>query len=192
MYELANSLCNVVYSTDYVLYDGPKDLAALDRITLGLANLDQNVLHQMSGAAHELLLMRLRVGTDDDVTSMREFVSQIDGRYIRAFSEINSLASEIRTIVDAVRKEIETSDKTRRTLQTVKMERLQVVEHAVDFWKRFSKRDVPTTDIKPAQPFTKFLADLLLCFELDSSPEKAFSAWLKQQRPPPPSRQITW
>lgn len=181
LYELADSFYNLVYSTDYCLFDGPKDLAALDRLTLGLANLDQNVLDQMSGAAQELLLMRLRAGTDDDLNSIREFVSRIDGRYIRAFSEINSLASEIRNIVDAVRAEIDTSDRKRRSLQVIEMERLQVVEYAVDFWKRFSKRDIPTTNIKPAQPFTKFLADLFLCFDLNSSPEKAFASWLKQQ-----------
>ena len=95
------------------------------------------------------------------------------------------MASELSMIVDAVRREIETSDRKRRSLQVIEMDRLQVVEYAVDFWKRFSKREVPTADIKPAQPFTKFLADLFLCFDLNSPPEKAFGSWLKQQRTPP-------
>lgn len=183
--ELADSFCNLVYSTDYRLYDGPKDLAALDRLTLGLASLDESVLDQMSGSARELLLMRFRVGTDDDANSMREFVSRSDGCYSRVFSEITSMASELRVIVDAVRREIETSDRKRRSLQLIEMDRLQVVEYAVDFWKRFGKREVPTAEIKPAQPFTKFLADLFLCFDLNSAPEKAFGSWLKQQRTPP-------
>lgn len=112
LHQLADSFCNLVFSTDYCLYHGPKDLAALDRLTLGLASLDENVLAQMSGSARELLSMRLRVGTDDDVNRIREFVSRSDGHHSRIFSEFTSMTSEFRLIVDAVRREIETSDRS--------------------------------------------------------------------------------
>lgn len=160
LYELADSFYNQAYSTDYCLYDGPKDLAALDRLSLGLASLDHNVLDQMSGAAKELLSKRLRVGTDDNMKQVEEFIERTGGLYSLAFREFTSLAPGIRTIVDAVRNEIDISDRKRRTLQTIEMERLQIVEYAVDFWRRFNRKDIPTTNIKPAQPFAKFLADV--------------------------------
>lgn len=177
---LADAFLALVSQLPLGLYDGPKDIAVLDRLIQGLTLLNETVLSDFSLTANEELSMRLfetdRSGSEFELSHDNYCTPNLGS----AFFDFLKLAPVVRNAVTKFRDEIEASEKKRKSLARIDLYRLAVVHNAVLCWKNFGRRPLPTADIKPAQPFARYLADVLELFEIESSPTKAYQSWREQ------------
>lgn len=182
---MSEVLLKEVDEANFVLFDGPKDLEALNQISRGLANVDQRVVASLSDSARQLLSDHLQSGflsEPSDGASARSERSDFQS----AFFKFAETASEIRDHVEMVRCVIELSKRTKRSVGQIKSDRLHVVDVAVRFWELYAEKPLPEAEIKEGQPFSRFLVDLFEVFEIDSGPVRAHRAWLAQAGRSPP------
>lgn len=183
--KMARKFLNVLGWKPFTLYDRKKDLEALDRIIQGLSHLDRRVYDGLSVSARKRLDSRLGLGADCSDSDILDFMQRSDWRHSEVFHEFLDLASELRSIVKAARRDIEESERTRRTLSVIKSDRLQLVQVAAPLWADTQKRALPGKGIKETHPLAKFLAALFELLDMDTSPAKAYDGWLKQKESTP-------
>jgi hypothetical protein len=176
----AKTFVNVLQWRPFSLYDRKKDLETLDRFVAGLSHLHQTVLEDLSPAARKRLDSRLRTGAANDDDSILDFMTQSDGVHAQTFYDAVERAEELRRLVEATRSDIEASPRTRRTLSVINVDRLQVVAIAAPLWARQNAADLPGKGIKETHALARFLADLFALLAMETSPTKAYDAWIAQ------------
>lgn len=184
---MAGGFLNPILTTPLEIFDGKSDIEVLDRLSRALAVLHPDVFEQMTPAARDQLNFRLLVDFEENREEREAFRTKTGQARFRALTNLMEASENIRQLIDQVRREIEASPRTRKSLKLINMKALQTVDTAADWWERYSGRKVPTAEIKDAQPFARFLADLFEVLEIDSSPVTAHRAWLKNM-PKSPER----
>lgn len=178
--KLAKKFLNLLQWRPFSLYDRKGDLEVLHRFTVSLSHLDQNVLESLNVAARKRLESRLRLGAESSDDGVFEFMNRSDGSHAQTFYDVVEKAAELRQLVEASRKDIETSSRTRRTLSVINMDSLQDVAVAARLWAQHNIADLPSKGIKETHALARFLADLFVLLEIDTSPTKAYDSWVAQ------------
>ncbi len=177
--KMVNNFLSFLRWKPFTLYDRKKDLEALDRFILGLSHLDKRVYDSLSISARKRLDSRLGLGADYSDEGILDFMQRSEERHVRLFMDLLAHASELRTLVAAARKDIEVSERTRRTLSVINVDRLHVVALAAPLWAARNRQDLPAKGIKETHALARFLAVLFGILGIDTSPTKAYDSWLE-------------
>ena len=178
-------LLDVMMSAD--LFDRRADPRAIERINRALGELEAAVA-DLSEAACGALRVRLELGVKDDQEAMRAHADPWGRALATFFFGLLKLSPRVRRILPAVQREIEASPRAVASLSRVSTFRLVLVDASVRLWGLFTDRPTPRAGIKAGQPIELFLRDIFEALGEKSSPEKAYSAWLRLYRPPPSDR----
>lgn len=148
--------------------DGPRDLAALERLNRALVE-TQNAISDdsMTGTTHFMLMAKLSE-IDGNGRSLENSVSFFEERI-----------SQYRKAIDETRAEIKKSPFTRKSLKKINIEAIILV-NACHFICEMRGFPVPLLDLNPASPFAYFLADVFQACNVIASPRAAFKAWVRE------------
>ena len=80
--------------------------------------------------------------------------------------------------IDASRKALDENDPLiRRSLKTLNVEAVQIVDAAIKVWDKHQDRPAPRKALNGGHSFGKFIGDLFYACDVEGDPKSAFRAW---------------
>lgn len=177
------------------VYDGPKDTAALDRLDRAVAELvaalgdmtefaSDHLMFSMIWGHHHELIRRGTTADDPEFQKSDEYAHETGQPLTSALYKVQEEAPALRASIRATRREIESSEMTRKSLSRMNLEGLQMVKGACFVWEIATEQDPPASDVNMASPFGRFLAGLFDVCEIRGDPRSAFRTWARVVRGP--------
>lgn len=184
-------LAKYAFGDDPFLFDEVRDMALLERIERAVRELvEASDVCNLTQAAGDTLsrnllwgphMERVENGLLFPDAEMKQYVEKVGKPAASAFHGLRDHAETILLGVNSTKREIRTSDRSRKALSRMNLRGIQLVDAARDIWEAETGKNAPEKALNPATAFGKYLSELFDAFEVGGDPKAAFRAWVQQR-----------